>query len=120
MQSTTALRKIFTLILIIYGVNLIGRLITMDKQFLDGTLNTSVSADATITFLVYSGLSVVVALLTLIVGWPFKWLRYLLILIFILLGAAIFAPIEWLNLLPFTLPKLTNLEQSIIQAINAL
>jgi hypothetical protein len=112
MQSTSALRKIFTMILVVYGFNIVGRLIAMDQQFLDGTLDTSATSEATIRFMIYSALSGVIALLTLVVGWPYKWLRYGLILFLMIAIAAFFIPHEWLNGLPIQLPKWINLQHS--------
>lgn len=84
-MSSSVLRKIFTIILAIYLVNLIARLIMMDKQYLDGTLATSASTEAVIIFLLYIGLIALVGVVTLIVSWPFKWLRLLLLIIILAL-----------------------------------
>lgn len=108
------MRKIFTVILLVYGFNLLERLISMDKQFLDSTLDTSASVDAAIIFLVYSGLILLVALLILIVGWPFKWLRYSILLFVLLMIGLGITSIEFNKLSEPLILKI----QTMLQATN--
>lgn len=114
-MPTSILRKIFTFILLVYSINLLGRLITMDKQFLDGTLDTSASTEAAIIFLVYLSLLLLVSLLTLIVGWSFKWLRYLILLIIIITIGFILAPQAWFDTLPPAFKAIGLAQQTALQ-----